>query len=150
MRQSKTGVLHADRDTGFACYCKLWDARSGAALQTLQMDALVATLSFSSDGTYLETNRGWLHSTFLSENAAVPCLISPASVLVKGRWVSHDIKDVLWLPSEYAPSRVAVHGSRLVLGVHRVECCSWNLISEITLNRLPTHLRYRGMPFIHA
>jgi len=95
---------------------KMWDARSGAALQMIQVDAVVNTLSFSDDGTYLNTSRGRLHSTFLSREPTIPYPISPASVVVKERRVSLDTRDIFWLPSEYAPSSVAVHKSMVGLG----------------------------------
>jgi WD40 repeat protein len=95
---------------------KLWDSRSGTALQTFQVGSFVHvhTFSFSSEGTYLNTNAGRLYSPFLSGSAAVPRPISPASVFVKERWVSHDTKEVLWLRS--APNFVAVQGSTVGLG----------------------------------
>jgi WD40 repeat protein len=41
---------------------KLWDARSGAALQTFKVDAVVQTLSFSDDKTYIQTDKGPLYN----------------------------------------------------------------------------------------
>jgi len=40
---------------------KLWDAGSGAVLQTLNVDAVVETLSFSDDGASLQTDLGFAH-----------------------------------------------------------------------------------------
>lgn len=37
---------------------RLWDASSGAALQALDGNAGISALSFSDDGTLLQTNRG--------------------------------------------------------------------------------------------
>ena len=39
---------------------KLWDAGSGALQQTFDGGAMVVTLSFSDDGTSLQTDRGLL------------------------------------------------------------------------------------------
>jgi WD40 repeat protein len=44
----------------------LWDANSGAVLQTLEVDAVIQTLSFSKDGTFIQADRGVLHTTSLS------------------------------------------------------------------------------------
>jgi WD40 repeat protein len=97
---------------------RLWDARSGVVLETFQVGFFVSTLSFASDGTYLNTNLGPLYSPSLSGNATVPRQISPASGFVRERWVSHDTKEVLWLPSEYAPSCVAVYKSTIGIGCY--------------------------------
>jgi hypothetical protein len=35
----------------------LWDAATGAALQTLEVDAVVRALSFPADGSCIETGR---------------------------------------------------------------------------------------------
>ena len=45
---------------------KLWDAGSGAVLQTLKVEGHVDTLSFSDDGTHLQTDRGNLPISFIS------------------------------------------------------------------------------------
>jgi WD40 repeat protein len=45
---------------------KLWDAGTGAVLQTLEVNAILQTLSFSDEGTFLHTNRGLLHAASLS------------------------------------------------------------------------------------
>jgi WD40 repeat protein len=42
---------------------KLSDAGTGAALQTIEVDAVVQTLLFSDDSTFLETDRGLLRTT---------------------------------------------------------------------------------------
>src|SRR5438045_4339725 len=39
---------------------RLWDAGTGAALQTLGLGIPITTLSFSTSGQYLKTNRGVL------------------------------------------------------------------------------------------
>jgi WD40 repeat protein len=95
---------------------KLWDASSGAVLQILKADAAVQTLSFSDDGTFIHTNRGSFYTTFLSDGTAVSRPNPPHSVFVKGQWVSLDMEDLLWLPSDHRPSYVAVHGSIVGFG----------------------------------
>jgi WD40 repeat protein len=90
---------------------KLWDTGSGAVLQTLQVDVIIRTLLFSDDGTFLKTDRGPLYTAFLSDCTA----ISP-SLFVKDRWVSLGMETILWLPSEYQPSSVAVYGSTIGFG----------------------------------
>jgi WD40 repeat protein len=95
---------------------KLWDAGSGAALQTLELDTVVETLLFSNDGTFVQTNRGPLHAVFLSDGAAVSLPNLPHSIFVKERWVSLDMENLLWLPSDHRPSYVVVHRSIVAFG----------------------------------
>jgi len=80
---------------------KLWDAGSGAALQTLELNTVVEALLFSNDGTFVQTNRGPLHTVFLSDSAAASLPNLPHSIFVKERWVSLDMENLLWLPSDH-------------------------------------------------
>jgi WD40 repeat protein len=95
---------------------KLWDAGSGAVLQTLEVDTSILTLSFSNDGTFLQTDRGPIYTEFLSNSATLsrPTLLH--SIFAKEQWVGKGIENILWLPSEHWPSRVAVHGSTVGFG----------------------------------
>jgi WD40 repeat protein len=95
---------------------KLWDVGSGAVLQTLEVGAVVQTLLFSDDGTFLQTNRGPLYITFCSDSAAVSRPNLPRSLFIKEQWVSRDMENILWLPSEHRPSHIAVHGSIIGFG----------------------------------
>src|SRR5438045_6587612 len=45
---------------------RVWDARTGEVMQTLEVDAVVQMLSFSVDGAYLETDMGLLRIALLS------------------------------------------------------------------------------------
>jgi uncharacterized protein with WD repeat len=95
---------------------KLWDAGSGAVLQTLKVGADIQTLSFSNDGTFLQTNRGPLYHTFHSDNAAVSRLNLPQSLFIKNEWISRGMENILWLPFEHRPQRVAMHGGIIAFG----------------------------------
>ncbi|KAH8585299.1 quinon protein alcohol dehydrogenase-like superfamily [Bisporella sp. PMI_857] len=95
---------------------KLWDAGSGVALQTFELDTVVDTLLFSNDGTFVQTNRGPLHNVFLSDGPAVSLPNIPRSIFIKERWVSLDMENLLWLPSDYRLSCVAVRGSIVAFG----------------------------------
>jgi WD40 repeat protein len=95
---------------------RLWDASSGAAQQTLEGDAAVRTLSFSDDGTFVQTNKGSLYTAYLSDGTAVSQPNLPRPVFVKERWVALDMENLLWLPSDHRPSCVAVHESIVGFG----------------------------------
>jgi WD40 repeat protein len=65
---------------------KLWDAGSGVALQTFTVDAVILILSFSDDGSFLQTDRGPLHTVYHSDSVAVSRPNLPQSVFVKHYW----------------------------------------------------------------
>ena len=69
---------------------KLWNAGSGAALQTLEVDVTPLTLMFSDDGTFVQTDKGLLHTAFLSDGTSHSNL--PHFAFVKEQWVGLDKK----------------------------------------------------------
>jgi hypothetical protein len=94
---------------------KLWDAGTGAVLQTVKVGAVVQTVSFSEDGTFLQTDRGVLLTTSLSSSDNLSQLTYSRSICVKEQWVHWGTKDTLWLPPEYRPRCTAVYGSVVAL-----------------------------------
>jgi WD40 repeat protein len=95
---------------------KLWDAATGALQQTLEVDVVIGTLSFSKSGPYLETDKGLLRfeTTCFS---TLPLQSAPISdIFVKGHWVARDMENLLWLPPAYRATCSAFQGSILVLG----------------------------------
>jgi hypothetical protein len=79
------------------------------------VDAIVHTLSFSSDGRYLETNRGLLDldpSRDLTDHEAR----LPGIIFVKNEWVCRDGHEVLWLPRDYRGPCLAFRDNLLVIG----------------------------------
>jgi WD40 repeat protein len=94
---------------------KLWDAGTGAVLQTLKVGAVVQTVSFSEDGTFLQTDRGVLLTTSLSSSDNLSQLTYSRSICVKEQWIHWGTKDTLWLPPEYRPRCTAVYGSVVAL-----------------------------------
>jgi WD domain, G-beta repeat len=95
---------------------RLWDATTGAALQTLEVDAVVRALSFSIDGSYLETDRGLLDIVSLSPGTVPSRPKLSRDVFVKEQWVARGTENLLWLPFDCRPSCAAVCGSVVVLG----------------------------------
>jgi WD40 repeat protein len=95
---------------------KLCDVGSGALLQMLNADG-VTTLSFSADGTQLQTNRGSFHvPSPSSTDAVVPRQQPYSSIFVKDQWVCSRIGPMLWLPPEYRPHCIVVRGLAVGLG----------------------------------
>jgi WD40 repeat protein len=95
---------------------RLWDAGSGAALQTLEVDLALRTLSFSDDGTSLRTDRGLLLTINLLPGAGASLQNLSRGVFVKEQWVARETENILWIPPEYRPTCTAVHGKVVVLG----------------------------------
>jgi WD40 repeat protein len=95
---------------------RLWDSATGTARRALKVDAVIQNLSFSSDGTCLETDRG-----LVSLQLLFPSVISLQSKLlcnlhVNERWVAQGMKNILWLPSDYRATCAAVRNDVLILG----------------------------------
>ena len=103
---------------------KLWDAATGAAGQTLKLGAVISTLLFSSDGSYIETDRGRLDRLCLHPStipSSQPVIIY--GVFVEDEWIRRGTDRLLWLPPDYQPSCSAVHESVVGLG-HGSGCVS--------------------------
>jgi WD40 repeat protein len=92
---------------------RLWDLRTGKTVHTLEVGVTVQTLSFSVDGSCLETNRGLLNITtsLLLPEASPSGPAYPRGIFVKEQWVVQGNDNLLWLPFEYRSLVVAVHGS---------------------------------------
>ena len=97
---------------------RLWDAATGAALQTLEIGAVIHTLSFSNDGSYIETDRGRLDATSVSPNPISSRPTTSREIFVKDEWIARGPANMVWLPADYRPTCSAVRGSIVVLG-HR-------------------------------
>jgi WD40 repeat protein len=94
---------------------KLWDAGSGKAVQTLKTNSVVEKLWFSNAGDCLWSDTGVLLRTALPNNGAPRA--APTSLSLSGEeWVCWNGKRVLWLPSEYRSSVVAVHDNTVGFG----------------------------------
>jgi len=90
---------------------RLWDSATGAALDIVSTTSEIYQMSFSSDGLYLQTNRGHLGiNSFYSPSKHL------CNILVKEHWVTQDMENILWLPSEYRASCTAFYRNILVLG----------------------------------
>jgi WD40 repeat protein len=90
---------------------RLWDADTGAPLQTLGLSITTTTLSFSTPGQYLKMKTGVLHVSSIE--------LSPDSSeqvrVVSNDWVVED-GNILWLPLDYRATCVANWNGMVVLG----------------------------------
>ena len=95
---------------------RLWDAVTGAARQTLKVNAVIQTLLFSSDGSYLETDKGPVDTTSSLAGAVPPQPTLFRGVFVKEQWIARGMENLLWLPPDYRATSAAVRGNTVFLG----------------------------------
>ena len=93
---------------------RLWDAGTGAALQTLELGIKTGTLSFSTSGQYLITDRGVLDVSSLQ--LSLDPLEQLCTLFVLNDWVTEEGANILWLPPDYRATCVAVRDGMVVLG----------------------------------
>ena len=102
---------------------KVWDASSGACLQTLNIGKALYSLSFDSTSSSLRSEIGpiAIHSPGTSSEVA---MVEPERPLYLGTslssdsiWIKYDSRNVLWIPSEYRPSCSVVCGNTVGMGV---------------------------------
>ena len=97
---------------------RLWDPGTGTTVQTLEVNTVVRALSFSLSGSCLETDRRLLNVTtpLLSPGGVLSRPALPPGIFVKEQWIVREKENLLWLPSDYRPTSVAVRGSVVILG----------------------------------
>ena len=93
---------------------RLWDAVTGAALQTLELSITIRTLSISTSGQYLITNRGVLDVSSLK--LSPDPLEQLRTLFVLNDWIAEEGTNILWLPHNYRATCVAMWDGMVVLG----------------------------------
>jgi WD40 repeat protein len=97
----------------------LWNAGSVTLRQTLDVDGIVNTFSFSNDGIHLQTNRGSLPISCLSSTGtAVTHQQIFFVVSFKDQLMYSRIGPILWLPPEHRTGRIDAYGSYCWLWLH--------------------------------
>jgi WD40 repeat protein len=95
---------------------RLWDAVTGAPLQTLNLGITTRTLSFSTSGQHLKTDRGVLHVISLESFRSTNSSEQVRPLFVSDDWVIEEGKSILWLPPDYRATCVAYWNGMIVLG----------------------------------
>jgi WD40 repeat protein len=104
---------------------KIWDASSSACLQTLNVSTELRNISFDITSLYLYTEIGAitiggipivLSSTRTVTEPQIPAYQGLA-LSSDNAWITHNSKDLVWLPSEFRPSCSAVLGNIIGVGV---------------------------------
>ncbi|KAI9778784.1 MAG: hypothetical protein M1839_007874 [Geoglossum umbratile] len=113
---------------------KIWDASSGECLQTLSIGMALFNISIDTTGLYLQTEIGTIAIDV--STTSTPSVTDPQSSQHKGwglssdrAWITYDLENLVWLPSEYRPSCSAVSGNTIGIGVGsgRVWICNFNV-----------------------
>ncbi|KIX03045.1 uncharacterized protein Z518_06595 [Rhinocladiella mackenziei CBS 650.93] len=92
----------------------LWPIRSGRMIKRIFVGCEIRELSFSSDGSLINTDRGALELRSLQHSNDEPFSIQ-SCLYIKDRWIALGTKNVLWLPHDYRAARSAVQSDTVVL-----------------------------------
>ena len=95
---------------------KIWETKTHDPIQTLLIGEEITKLSFSSDSSYLETNRGILELKTDTNREGLSQSKSLHPVHVNGNWVNWKTESILWLPPDYRATDVAVRDNLLAMG----------------------------------
>jgi len=118
---------------------KIWDARSGACLQTLEVGTALYNIDFTPSGSHLLTDIGTLVLGTHASSSMLPstkptALVNLQTPQFQGwgitgdrEWITYQSEIYLWLPPEYRPSCSAVAGTIIGAGVStgKVWICSF-------------------------
>ncbi len=89
---------------------RLWDAASGACLQTLE--GHTDTIIFSPGGSNFVTDSGVL-SVGQPKTDTAP---KQVGLSISEKWITWNSHDILWLPPEYRASQSAAEENRIGVG----------------------------------
>ena len=88
-------------------YTEVWSLANGVHLETFYTRSYPMDLSFSSDGTYLETNYGDIEIGHLLEGAQHSSHSSGFRWWISGDWLMQGSRKMLWLPPDIRRIRCA-------------------------------------------
>ena len=111
---SPDGLLLASTYDGKTVW--VWNTSTGNVTEIFNNEKRVHELSFSSDGSYLETNYGLFKLSHRSHSLGRPQSSFSPHLCVDNHWVQWRSVNLLWLPSEYRATCVAVCDNVLAMG----------------------------------
>jgi WD40 repeat protein len=95
----------------------LWDVKTKETIQVLNANKIIYQLSFSSNGSYLETSQGILElERFAQCRTRFQLNSKLCLVYVSGQWVRWGTENILWLPPEYRAKCQLVRRNVLAIG----------------------------------
>ncbi|KAI9897307.1 hypothetical protein N3K66_008329 [Trichothecium roseum] len=107
---------------------RLWRAATGECVQNAYIAAIPVSISFTTDGKYILTQRGSIpicipserHTVQVEQNNSSLVSFSGLSVSADTSWVTWNGENLFWLPNDYRPSvyplAVAILGNTIALG----------------------------------
>ncbi|KAF1818120.1 uncharacterized protein K489DRAFT_374592 [Dissoconium aciculare CBS 342.82] len=96
---------------------RLWDAATGAPLQTLE--GHTEHVQFSADSTLLLTDCGRFavsQDVSYQDQDHVPLAPVPHTLQLRGEWIQYNSNDILWLPHDFRGTCSAAYRKTLVIG----------------------------------
>ncbi|KAF5846014.1 hypothetical protein GGP41_008478 [Bipolaris sorokiniana] len=101
---------------------KIWDASSGTCVHTLDIRRTLLNISFDSTGTRLYTEAGTIAISSFQISSSIDIAASKpqyrnVSLSSDSIWVMHAGSNILWIPSEYRPSSLAVSETQVGIGI---------------------------------
>lgn len=97
-------------------FIRIWHVATGENLETFQNEHTVMDLSFSADGTYLQTNRGELDIGGLLEDPQRSSHSSGFRWNILGDWLMQGSRKMLWLPPDFREGESAYRDGLFALG----------------------------------
>ncbi|KAI7205061.1 WD40 repeat-like protein [Hortaea werneckii] len=88
---------------------RLWDAATGEERQKHQTSRTADKITFSNDGTRLETEIGQINLGITSIPHEASVTESQTTILLESSWVKYGGADFLWLPHEYRDDMVSLY-----------------------------------------
>ena len=95
---------------------RLWDAETGALQQTIVIEGVTRNLAFSNDRLRLTTDIGTIDLGPPCSSSIQATSWSSFSLEKSRSWIMWKDYNVLWLPSEYRPTCLAVRDDALIMG----------------------------------
>ncbi|KAF8531947.1 WD40-repeat-containing domain protein, partial [Trichophaea hybrida] len=96
---------------------RLWDINSKDTIQVLRTEAQIIHLTFASNGSYLETDRGIFELEHLPRfKNRLPSTSTVCPLNVGTQWVKYGTENILWLPIEYRARCATVRNNVFVIG----------------------------------
>jgi hypothetical protein len=115
---------------------KVWDVSNRVCLQTLDIGKVLNHISFDIPGSNLHTNIGTIELSIPPGSSLLPSNSNPQGSQYQGLalsedgvWITHNSKNLVYLPWDYRPSCSAVSGKTIGVGVGsgKVWICSIQL-----------------------
>ena len=140
---SRMLAVASSRTYGFHSTISVWTIEPATSTVKLKekhlVDSIVRIVSFSEDGGYIKTNRGYLPLS--GYNKPIPNQDLSCHVYIDNDWIFRGKQRLLWLPPDYRASCEASYNNIYVLGHFsgRVTFIGFDFPVTQTYNESPLH-----------